>query len=796
MRRQAPKRKVRLRRMICIGLLLLLIFAVIILTHFKKHIRHWENKQKHTFTHMSQTKPTVHVPKQVKKYIANNYRLQQDIVDPVLLPAVAATNPIISANTNADVIPTQTNNVYTQRAGQSKNVPSSLKYAYQLDIADYYFSRSPQNTIFGRGFMPFIQNPNNVLYADVRGLLKQPGSAKEGNLGLGFRHLNNANNKMYGAYMFFDRNKSTSGAFFSQLTFGAEVWLDRFFLGANFYYPIGKRYQTTTNTSYSASLQSVSATTFNILVTSTQNSSTNVAMIGGDITAAYQPTNSLTGYVGGFYFHSASSQFKLPIMIGPMARLRYSIYAKDKKKWGYIDELSFETQIQYDQIRKTVWYGGLRLTFAFNGSKLNRMQQHMVDPALRDIDVVSNNNKSTSASTSFAKNSNGQSTVIKRTDNSTFNAAVGDSTVDVIAVSGIVTNANQSGATLATGQTVTGGMYVFNFNGQQLTSQVSTGGELRSTSAATNMLKLGKNNTVRDITLTMVSPTNANGSNIAIIADAAVNDLGTVTIDNVTSTGIISIPRSGAAQSATVVISDSTFNTGTSWAPTNLPAVGQFNIDTNSTLKLTVTDSTFSSNGPQQVVGLRAQAASNSAITITEITNNTIDGSDGGLVLGMPGGNITVSGNIENNTIDGGNSFQSGETGLLVFHFGNIATTFTMNGTIKNNTIKGTDEGLVFTNFGGTAQPIFNVPNGIINNRITAGPDYGIEIDPVNASNGIVSLTNLYGNSITTTDPSKGILINGSHTTIQVGDGSTGLSAANGGTPVSITNGATVLPGA
>ncbi|HSX20484.1 MAG TPA: inverse autotransporter beta domain-containing protein [Gammaproteobacteria bacterium] len=766
------------------------------MTHFKKHIRHWENKQKHTFTHMSQTKPTVHVPKQVKKYIANNYRLQQDIVDPVLLPAVAATNPIISANTNADVIPTQTNNVYTQRAGQSKNVPSSLKYAYQLDIADYYFSRSPQNTIFGRGFMPFIQNPNNVLYADVRGLLKQPGSAKEGNLGLGFRHLNNANNKMYGAYMFFDRNKSTSGAFFSQLTFGAEVWLDRFFLGANFYYPIGKRYQTITNTSYSASLQSVSATTFNILVTSTQNSSTNVAMIGGDITAAYQPTNSLTGYVGGFYFHSASSQFKLPIMIGPMARLRYSIYAKDKKKWGYIDELSFETQIQYDQIRKTVWYGGLRLTFAFNGSKLNRMQQHMVDPALRDIDVVSNNNKSTSASTTFAKNSNGQSTVIKRTDNSTFNAAVGDSTVDVIAVSGIVTNANQSGATLATGQTVTGGMYVFNFNGQQLTAQVSTGGELRSTSAATNMLKLGKNNTVRDITLTMVSPTNANGSNIAIIADAAVNDLGTVTIDNVTSTGIISIPRSGAAQSATVVISDSTFNTGTSWAPTNLPAVGQFNIDTNSTLKLTVTDSTFSSNGPQQVVGLRAQAASNSAITITEITNNTIDGSDGGLVLGMPGGNITVSGNIENNTIDGGNSFQSGETGLLVFHFGNIATTFTMNGTIKNNTIKGTDEGLVFTNFGGTAQPIFNVPNGIINNRITAGPDYGIEIDPVNASNGIVSLTNLYGNSITTTDPSKGILINGSHTTIQVGDGSTGLSVANGGTPVSITNGATVLPGA
>lgn len=676
-----------------------------------------------------------------------------------------------------------------------KRIAAKTVYASQLDIADYYFTSSPHNTIFARGFIPFSQDANNLLYLDARALLKQKGIAREGNLGFGYRHLNASNNKMFGAYMFYDRKRSTDGSMFSQMTFGAEYWLDRYFLGANFYLPVGARSVTYTTPTYSSALQTVSPNVFNILVTKTNNNVTDVAMVGGDVTLAYQPTDNFTGYGGFFYFHSSSNSYSLPIMCGPFARIRYSVFTKPSQRLGYINELSLESQIQYDKVRKTVWYAGLRLTFAFGGSRLNRMQQHMVDPALRDIDVVSATNASTSISTYVATNSNGGSLVVKQTDNTTFNSAVGDSSVNVIAVQGVVTNANSLGTTLATGQTVTGGSVAITVdNGSQIEAKVSTGGELQSVSAATNMLKLGKNNVIRDITLTMVSPTNANGSNIAIIADSAVNDLGTATIQNVTSNGAISIPRSGASQTANVNISNSTFNIGSTWAPTNIPAVGQFDINTNATFTLSVDNSSFISNSTKEIVGLRVGAASSSNVTVTSITNSNINGTDAGLVLAGQGGNLHITGDIANNTIDGGSSALHNESGFIMFTFGNTACTLTLDGYIKNNTITGSDLGLQLTNFGGSAVSTIRVNGGIINNTITGAQEYGVFIRPNSVVNGNIIINNFYGNTVHGTSPNADIQVSSPNTTIQVGQGSIGLSAANNNALVGITGSPTIIP--
>lgn len=758
------------------------------------------------------------IPKNIKANVKANLKVATKLADKEFTKIKAAytvkqepkhtahINPIPTFEqveaTLTETIETHPENLYAVDKSRSKSaakengkrIAANTVYAPQLDIADYYFTSSPHNTVFARGFVPFSQDANNVLYLDARAILKQKGIAREGNLGFGYRHLNSANSKMFGAYMFYDRKRTSDNSIFSQITFGSEYWLDRYFLGANFYLPVGNRTVTNTNVSYSASLQTVTPSVFNVLVTKTNNNSTDVAMIGGDVTVAYQPTDSFTGYGGFYYFHSSASNYKLPIICGPFARIRYSIFTKPKQRLGYINELSLESQIQYDKVRKTVWYAGLRLTFAFGGSRLNRMQQHMVDPAMRDIDVVSLNNTSSSSSTSLATNPNGGSLIVKQTDSTSFNAAVGDNSIDVIAVQGVVTNANSLGTTLATNQVVTGGNVAITVdNGTQIQAQVSSGGELQSVSGATNMLKLGKNNVIRDLILTMISPSNANGSNIAIAGDSAINDLGSATIQNVISNGAISIPRTGAAQSATVNISGSTFNIGTTWAPTNIPAVGQFDISTNAILNLTVDNCSFISNSTKEIVGLRIGAASGSNVTVTNITNSTINGTDAGLVLASQGGTLHITGDVANNTIDGGAASLHNEIGLIVFTFGSTSGSVTMDGLIRNNTITGSDTGINVINFGGSAISTINL-HGMVNNAVTGSQTNGIYIKPNALVNDTFTINNFYGNTVHGVSPNADIQVSAPNTTIQVGQGSTGLSAANNNAVVGITGSPTILP--
>lgn len=705
------------------------------------------------------------------------------------------TGPLLSKNYANEIVAEASGHAKLQPTREINPKPSttSVVYAKQLDLAGYYFTDSPHTGIFGRAFLPFKQNSDNVFYADIRGIIKQH-NAKEGNLGLGCRHLSFDQKNMLGGYAFYDRQRTTTGSYFSQFTLGAEVWRDRWFLGANFYMPVGARSVSTNSTSAAGSLVSNGSGSFNILVTSTTSTSTDVAMVGGDLTAAYQPTDSLTGYIGGFYYHRATKKFDVPILLGPFARVRYSFFPSAKLACNPINEISFESQIQYDQVRHTVWYAGIRLTFAVGGSRLNRMQQHMVDPALRDINIVSTNNKTVTQQQQLATTNGRNTNVTQVSSNTDVNSAIGNTNVDVIAVQGTIANANPTSTTLATGQTLTGGMYTFNYNGQMVSVQVSSGGELQSTSGSTNLIKVGKNNTVRDIKLTMVGATNTNGSNVAILGDSSVNALGTLEIDNVTSNGIISVPRSGSTQSATVNIVNSTFDIGTVWAPTNIPAIGQFDLSNSASLTITVDNSKLISNSTKEIVGLRVQCQTSSSATVTGISNSNINGSDAGIVLGASGGTITVTGDIANNVIDGGSATDANETGLLIFGFSSNPSTFIMNGAIKNNTITGSDDGLDVVNFGGSAVPTFHLNGGIINNTITGNREFGINISPNSATQGTITITNFYGNTVHGTSPNADIKIIGPHTTIQVGQGNTGLSAANHGASLNVSGSPTITP--
>lgn len=669
------------------------------------------------------------------------------------------------------------------------------KYLPHIDLGGYYFTDTPHDAAFTGVFLPIAQDQENLLYADLRGIFKGNGGiAKEGNFGLSYRHLTAHEKSMFGGYIFLDRKKSTTGYFFSQVTLGAESWLGRWFAGANYYQPVGTHSVTQSTASTTGALTQVTPGVFNILLTQTNTSLTEVALVGGDVTIGYLLTDRFTGYAGGYYFLTSVHSVKVPTILGATLRGRYQIYNPNGSLLlGIFEQVALEGQLQYDHVRGSTFYAGARFSLGVGPAKLSTMQHHMVEQSLRDIDLVISGNRQSSTTVSKAKTESGRDIQVNQvTSTSAYNSAVGDATIDIIAVQGVLANANPSATALASGQGVTGGSYVIVVNGTPVTVQMSTGGELQSPSGS-NLVKLGRNNTIRDITLTMVSPGNADTNNRAIYSDSTVDVMGNISISNVQSNGKVDISRTGAAQSGTVIITDSNFTAPSTWNPTSLPAIGQFTTASNATLNITLQNSTFASNSAtQQVVGVRFKAQSNSNMTVESVQNCNINGSDGGLVNGLESGNITYNGGIIGCTIDSGSAVNPSEVGILNYKFGSNGI-LQIKGAISNNTITATSEGVSFSNFGGAGIGTFLFDGGFINNTVTTTDAICFSVGTNTGD--VTTINGFYGNHFSSNLGVFNISLSRATTTVNVGQGSTGLSAANYNATVTTSNSPVVNPG-
>lgn len=262
-------------------------------------------------------------------------------------------------------------------------------YAMQLDLGGYYFNKSPHTAEFIRGFVPIAKSPQQVIYGDARYLRSNTHNAFEGNIGVGMRQLFDNDQQMWGVSLYLDRIRTINHTFFSKMSAGTEYWLKNYYLGANFYMPVGARSALdSSSSSYSFGFDSLG----NIIAIQQNQKLYDVSMIGGDIEAGYQFNYNFTTYLGTFYYHSSTSLVSTPIVLGPFIKSRYSIFPRKK----FINEASLDAQLQYDKSRNVIFSLSIRLTLAGNRCNLSKMQQHMVDPILRTIDLIELNQSSTS----------------------------------------------------------------------------------------------------------------------------------------------------------------------------------------------------------------------------------------------------------------------------------------------------------------------------------------------------------------------------------------------------------------
>jgi hypothetical protein len=213
--------------------------------------------------------------------------------------------------------------------------------------------------------LPFFGNDDFIVYADLMAK-GATDNAFEGNLGLGFRRVNDAETSIFGMYAFYDVLKSVNNNQFTQVTVGAEHLGLTWDLRANAYLPIGQ-------TKHVHSIyDTASAQIINNNIIQHYQISEEIAQMGGDVEVGRTlGTNKLRGYVAAYTFGDN--------LTGPRARLEYQMNS----------HITLNTAVQYDQTRKTQYFVGAR--FTVGGAKTSNSDSiyaRLTDPVVRDIDVV------------------------------------------------------------------------------------------------------------------------------------------------------------------------------------------------------------------------------------------------------------------------------------------------------------------------------------------------------------------------------------------------------------------------
>lgn len=257
-------------------------------------------------------------------------------------------------------------------------------------------------------FAPVWQNSDSLLFFDVRASFDNH-HAREGNFGLGFRHMLD-NGWNLGGYGYLDVRRSSAGNSFYQTTLGVEALGETFDFRANAYLPIGKREKwQATSTSASTPLSAPEAVLTGtslaiqrqVLDTVTTNYLIERAMAGFDAEiGARLPVFSgddfkldVKAFAGGYHFAADGMRD----ISGPRARLE--LVARDFAAFPGM-KLTGGLTWQDDKVRGEQLIGsvGLRIPFhepARGAKPLSYMEERMMDAVVRDVDIVTNSRSAT-----------------------------------------------------------------------------------------------------------------------------------------------------------------------------------------------------------------------------------------------------------------------------------------------------------------------------------------------------------------------------------------------------------------
>ena len=301
---------------------------------------------------------------------------------------VSSNNPI----TNNDFLSGNDKSIYVVPYKNSKNIAKDFLYIPYVQVGGTRFFNvkniNSSAAVFDF-FVPLWQSSQQLVFTDIR-FYDRSGKAFEGNIHLGYRHVLPEKQILYGVYGAFDRKRSDLEHYFNQLTFGGELWLNKIFIGANFYQPIGEKAKLIGKTE---SAEAVQTGSIYKTIWITEDFKEEKAMRGTDVEVGYEIINGLTGYLGGYYFKEEG----VHSVCGPRLKLSYDFSLKNGKKiLGVFDKLGLEAGIQRDKPRGTVTYLSANFRVGLLSGQNSRLQgitRHMVDLIHRDVDIVSSNSK-------------------------------------------------------------------------------------------------------------------------------------------------------------------------------------------------------------------------------------------------------------------------------------------------------------------------------------------------------------------------------------------------------------------
>ncbi len=557
-------------------------------------------------------------------------------------------------------------------------------------------------------FVPLVQDSTQLLFADVRGKFFDDSSS-EGNWGLAYRQIR-PSEWIIGGYAFYDVRESAVGNTWHQGVFGAELMNVDWDFRMNGYLAEGGAQAT--GASPAAFLSGGTIVVVNSLERSYSGFD---GEIGRLLWASCDRFDiEVRGYVGAFHFDTDAAGF--PNVSGPRARLEMRSY--DLNFLGTDSRLTLGYEYQYDDVRgsQNTAFLAVRIPFGRgggrNGRRLTPLERRMVEPIVRDVDIVTQGGSSI------------ETAQINGVDIDNANQVNGGSDLGAAVVAG-----GNNSVVIATGNFTPGGPITLNQNqtllGGGSSLQVTTASGLKATytapgtrptisgvvdednDTADRVLVLAENSTVSGVDIDAGEVgVYANAVNGITIVD---NNISNMTDDDTPD------PIAGHAihlnDNASGTITGNTLHknqgdslhlTGTSGA-----GIGGKGINIDSVGGLTISGNTLSSDG---VDGLRGIYLENFAGGT--ISGNVIRGYN--LNLGVVTDDAYVNiesmsgGTISNNIIE--NNAFTADGSVFALRIGTLT-----GGTITNNTVRGNS--VVVTNGNVAAFYVDTMTGGAVSNN-------------------------------------------------------------------------------
>tara|TARA_R110000868_G_scaffold158036_4_gene385875 strand:+ start:42575 stop:43417 length:843 start_codon:yes stop_codon:yes gene_type:complete len=216
--------------------------------------------------------------------------------------------------------------------------------------------------------VPFWEDERNVTYAKLQNYMRE-GPRQTIGFGVGWNHLTQGRQAIFGVNAFYDRLRSFDSKLFSQVIVGAQAQTTHWVYQAHVYQPVVDTHVQVVGGPSMQSFQNVQL-----------RDGLEQIMPGFDAQVGYRIGRNvaLETYLGGYYFSAHGAQ----TVTGPQAHIVFSL----QNPFGFSGimaflarNVAFEVGTSYDKPNDFSWYGGIRWTVGLGKQDLTGMEWHMMD---------------------------------------------------------------------------------------------------------------------------------------------------------------------------------------------------------------------------------------------------------------------------------------------------------------------------------------------------------------------------------------------------------------------------------